>query len=596
MAALLSSSAPFQDNLTAISRHSLQASAYVAQPAPPFEGIVDFTHMPVSHAQFSPYASSSDIAFPHHASAGYHPHPHQQQQQQQQQQFQRADATEWKQSSFFSYRPNEVKHRKRTTRQQLKVLEETFKTTQKPDANVRKSLAAQLDMTPRNVQVWFQNRRAKDKTLAKRAQKVVEDSQGRQSTLDAASPGVLLLETDQFNNEAYTSSNNGHYSEQGTQAHYSGSVHSGSASPVEGSFPKLEMPTPVRASQDLSQPQPFHAATSSISTSFSSLEVDEKSYAIEDSANPLYSRAIFAPRNSLPHIHAPFQQDLQQHQRSYSFPAFPSNVDTSSNLSLTTCASINGVLYPQQRLASSLSQQPAQQSVYNTSYSASVPRVSTGPLPSSDFTFGTAHAATETERDTDTTSFARYQLGSVSGSDTPSSLSGLSQYGSVASLVDSDFASLAAQAYEDDASVPSGWQNEQRRGSVPQAVRPVPANRFGREFSPSSDPESDGSASVTYLSSRSNWTSAYAEESKPNVKSGYQQESFGFNGYVEQETSQQLVDSSFSSTYMPLMEGTSYGSQASSNDVLGSQFSYGSDNRIPFGGYRPVASAGYQFA
>lgn len=594
MAALLSSSAPFQD-LTAISRHPLQASAYVAQPAPPFEGIVDFTHMPGSHAQFGPYTSSSDIAFPHHASAAaaYH--------HQQQQQYQRADATEWKQSSFFSYRPNEVKHRKRTTRQQLKVLEETFKTTQKPDANVRKALAAQLDMTPRNVQVWFQNRRAKDKTLAKRAQKIVEDVQGRQSTLDAASPGVLLLETDQFNNEAYTSSSNGHYSEQGTQAHYSGSVHSGSASPVEGSFPKLEMPTPVRASQDLSQqqqqPQPFHAA-SSISTSFSSLEVDEQSvsgvpnYAIEDAANPLnYSRAIFAPRNSLPHIHAPFQQDLQQHQRSYSFPAFPSNVDTSSNLSLTTCASINGVLYPQ-RLASSLSQQPAQQSVYNTSYSASVPRVSSGPLPSSDFTFGTAHAATETERDTDAASFARYQLGSVSGSDTPSSLSGLSQYGSVASLVDSDFASLAAQAYEDDASVPSGWQNEQRRGSLPQAVRPVPANRFGREISPSSDPESDGSASVTY---RSNWTSAYSEESKPNVKSaGYQQESFGFNGYVEQETSQ-LVDSSFSSAYMPLMEGTSYGSQTSSNDVLGSQFaSYGSDNRIPFGGYRP--SAGYQFA
>lgn len=486
-------SAPFQD-LTAISRHPLQASAYVAQPAPPFEGIVDFTHMPGSHAQFGPYTSSSDIAFPHHASAAAYHH-------QQQQQYQRADATEWKQSSFFSYRPNEVKHRKRTTRQQLKVLEETFKTTQKPDANVRKALAAQLDMTPRNVQVWFQNRygpvhlfhtfdhltyplpsplwyrRAKDKTLAKRAQKIVEDVQGRQSTLDAASPGVLLLETDQFNNEAYTSSSNGHYSEQGTQAHYSGSVHSGSASPVEGSFPKLEMPTPVRASQDLSQqqqqqqqPQPFHAA-SSISTSFSSLEVDEQSvsgvpnYAIEDAANPLnYSRAIFAPRNSLPHIHAPFQQDLQQHQRSYSFPAFPSNVDTSSNLSLTTCASINGVLYPQ-RLASSLSQQPAQQSVYNTSYSASVPRVSSGPLPSSDFTFGTAHAATETERDTDAASFARYQLGSVSGSDTPSSLSGLSQYGSVASLVDSDFASLAAQAYEDDASVPSGWQNEQRRGS-----------------------------------------------------------------------------------------------------------------------------------
>lgn len=325
-------------------------------------------------------------------------------------------------------------------------------------------------------------RRAKDKTLAKRAQKVTEDGQGKNSSLDAASPGVLLHDTELLNDtfETFASPNNGHYLtpvEQSFQAQFSGSTHSGSTSPVDATFPKLEAPTPVRASQDIAQPQPFHAA-STTSTSFPSLDVDDNSshvmssgthahgaYAVEASSNPLnYSRTLFAPRNSLPHIHATqFQQDIQQHQRSNSSPAFLRNVDNSSNLSLTTYASIHGLLYPQ-NLASSLSQQPAQ-SVYNSSFSASVPRVPNGPLPSSDFTFGTAHPNAETERDPDATSFARYQLGSLSGSDTPSSLSGLSQYESVASLVDNEFTSLAAHGFEDETSLPAGWQNEQRRGS-----------------------------------------------------------------------------------------------------------------------------------
>ncbi|KAI5123073.1 hypothetical protein M0805_000507 [Coniferiporia weirii] len=71
--------------------------------------------------------------------------------------------------TFYPYNPSEVKHRKRTTRPQLKVLEETFKKETKPNAALRKSLASQLEMTPRGVQVWFQNRRAKEKNLAKKA-------------------------------------------------------------------------------------------------------------------------------------------------------------------------------------------------------------------------------------------------------------------------------------------------------------------------------------------------------------------------------------------------------------------------------------------
>jgi len=55
--------------------------------------------------------------------------------------------------TFFPYIPNEVKHRKRTSRAQLKVLEEVFRKDTKPNAALRKKLAAELDMGPRAVQV-----------------------------------------------------------------------------------------------------------------------------------------------------------------------------------------------------------------------------------------------------------------------------------------------------------------------------------------------------------------------------------------------------------------------------------------------------------
>jgi len=55
--------------------------------------------------------------------------------------------------AFYPYTPNEVKHRKRTTSAQLKVLEAIFKKDTKPNANLRNELAQELDMTARGVQV-----------------------------------------------------------------------------------------------------------------------------------------------------------------------------------------------------------------------------------------------------------------------------------------------------------------------------------------------------------------------------------------------------------------------------------------------------------
>lgn len=62
-----------------------------------------------------------------------------------------ADSSDFR--SFCNYVPNEVKHRKRTSSAQLKVLEKIFKKETKPNAATRKQLAAQLDMPPRSVQV-----------------------------------------------------------------------------------------------------------------------------------------------------------------------------------------------------------------------------------------------------------------------------------------------------------------------------------------------------------------------------------------------------------------------------------------------------------
>ncbi|KAJ2548371.1 hypothetical protein EV175_004857 [Coemansia sp. RSA 1933] len=67
------------------------------------------------------------------------------------------------------YNPYQVKHRRRTSKDQLALLEGTFKTTPKPSSDLRKQLATALHMSAREVQIWFQNRRAKQKNLMLRA-------------------------------------------------------------------------------------------------------------------------------------------------------------------------------------------------------------------------------------------------------------------------------------------------------------------------------------------------------------------------------------------------------------------------------------------
>jgi hypothetical protein len=54
---------------------------------------------------------------------------------------------------FYTYVPNTIKTRKRTTPGQLEILESVFVNDKKPNAPRRKELAKKLKMSPREVQV-----------------------------------------------------------------------------------------------------------------------------------------------------------------------------------------------------------------------------------------------------------------------------------------------------------------------------------------------------------------------------------------------------------------------------------------------------------
>jgi len=62
---------------------------------------------------------------------------------------------------------NDSKKRIRTTPEQLRTLEKTYEREKIPSQGLREELALKLGMTARRVQVWFQNKRAKERRLKK---------------------------------------------------------------------------------------------------------------------------------------------------------------------------------------------------------------------------------------------------------------------------------------------------------------------------------------------------------------------------------------------------------------------------------------------
>ncbi|KAI9469697.1 MAG: hypothetical protein EXX96DRAFT_491710 [Benjaminiella poitrasii] len=63
---------------------------------------------------------------------------------------------------------NSSRKRTRATPEQLAILEKTFVINPSPNNRLREQLSHQLNMSERSIQIWFQNRRAKVKNVAKR--------------------------------------------------------------------------------------------------------------------------------------------------------------------------------------------------------------------------------------------------------------------------------------------------------------------------------------------------------------------------------------------------------------------------------------------
>ncbi|KAI8333924.1 hypothetical protein BC941DRAFT_473150 [Chlamydoabsidia padenii] len=68
-----------------------------------------------------------------------------------------------------SYSANQPRKRTRATPEQLSILEKTFSVNPSPNNRVREQLSRELGMSERSIQIWFQNRRAKVKNMAKRS-------------------------------------------------------------------------------------------------------------------------------------------------------------------------------------------------------------------------------------------------------------------------------------------------------------------------------------------------------------------------------------------------------------------------------------------
>jgi hypothetical protein len=338
--------------------------------------------------------------------------------------------------AFYNYRPNEVKHRKRTTRAQTKILEEQFKTTDKPDAATRGELSIRLGMTPREVQVWFQNRRAKEKKLRAQALAALnqENEQAHASTPEnepssrAISPFVIApTDSDHARPRTHSPSN---YPEPRQLTSSPPAVPASSPEDVNSPSTVRNMQNNDRRKSPAVPVIPTLPRVVSVPAipSISTAGVSQSSSAPATSIGPTpfmgfpISAGSLAHRASLPHIRqAPYMVE-QTHQRSASSPVFTPPSSVSENPSPP--GTVPSFSQTQLRYNPTAAYSRAPSYIFPSRVSQAPV---SGPLPTPDYSFGApVYAEVENGEEDATVPYTQYQsprfgsIASVAGSDTTS--------------------------------------------------------------------------------------------------------------------------------------------------------------------------------
>jgi len=92
---------------------------------------------------------------------------------------------------------SKIKKRQRTTPEQLRILEEVYTKEKMPNQSLRENLGKQLGMTSRRVQIWFQNKRAKEKRMKNDTLSRDDDLESKDRMIDSTSEEECLIITDE---------------------------------------------------------------------------------------------------------------------------------------------------------------------------------------------------------------------------------------------------------------------------------------------------------------------------------------------------------------------------------------------------------------
>jgi len=134
---------------------------------------------------------------------------------------------------------SDPKKRIRTTPEQLRVLEKTYERETNPSQSLREEIARKLGMTPRRVQVWFQNKRAKERRITKSMISESPSISGSQNRTDLSSERHLIGPIIESVPKIHTPTN----SPNGSPARQNTSPSESSSSPPQHSLPLEPMNT-----------------------------------------------------------------------------------------------------------------------------------------------------------------------------------------------------------------------------------------------------------------------------------------------------------------------------------------------------------------